>query len=97
MVTLCSLERVRPRNIIAIPTTYSGNEGLYMMSARGDQTMRSIMWWGLLMGGLTLAAFAVEMIESRWLSRKARHDLSVLQTRMRSHHRWDAARGNWQT
>jgi hypothetical protein len=55
------------------------------------------MWWGLLMGGLTLAAFAVEMIESRWLSRKARHDLSVLQTRMRSHHRWDAARGNWQT
>ena len=59
--------------------------------------MRSIMWWVLLMGGIALAGFMVEMIEGWWLSRKARKDLSLLRTHMHScGHRWDALRGNWQ-
>ncbi len=54
------------------------------------------MWWGLLVGVVALAGFTIEMVEGRWLSRRARNDLRVMRTHAHAGHRWDALRGEWQ-
>jgi hypothetical protein len=73
----------------------SRNNVAYTMLPANDQTMRLIMWWGLLVGGIALLGFAVEFVEAWWLAQKARKELGILRTQVHAGQHWDALRGNW--